>query len=113
MLFNLFIALNVLPSIVAFRSNSLAHNQLSFRSSSLRMAESGLPIDLKGKTVFIGGVADSTGYVRSFQLLFVIHNQIFNPSLDMVGLLQRHVLPQEHVFYWAHGLLSFQCSRWV
>lgn len=32
------------------------------RSSSLSMQGSGLTIDMRGKTVFVAGVADSTGY---------------------------------------------------
>ena len=32
------------------------------RSAKLNMQGEGLMIDMKGKTVFIGGVADSTGY---------------------------------------------------
>ena len=35
---------------------------LSAHALNLRMMSSGLKVDMKGKTVFIGGVADSTGY---------------------------------------------------
>lgn len=34
----------------------------SFRPSKLSMQADGLKIDMRGKTVFVAGVADSTGY---------------------------------------------------
>ena len=35
---------------------------MKFTRNSLKMQADGLKIDMRGKTVFIGGVADSTGY---------------------------------------------------
>lgn len=54
--------LALLVATSAFRAPLHKAFQASRRGQSLHMQGDGLPIDMKGKTVFIAGVADSTGY---------------------------------------------------
>ena len=57
----LLIAVLLVASASAFSLQSLRPKS-SFRSSTLKMQGDGLMINMKGKTVFVAGVADSTGY---------------------------------------------------
>ena len=56
-MFRAIVTLTILAVAVAF-----APMGSRIRSARLNMQGDGLKIDMKGKTVFIGGVADSTGY---------------------------------------------------
>lgn len=54
-----------MTSALAFRMPASGHafaRGTTNRASSLTMQGDGLKIDMRGKTVFVGGVADSTGY---------------------------------------------------
>ena len=63
---SLFLALALLVQVAAFSrlqsTRTTRSTAASLRSSSLRMQGDGLKIDMRGKTVFVAGVADSTGY---------------------------------------------------
>ena len=54
----LLLTLSLLSSALSF----LSRPSTNAIKSNLSMQGDGLKIDMKGKTVFIGGVADSTGY---------------------------------------------------
>jgi enoyl-[acyl-carrier protein] reductase I len=55
------ISLMIVAISIAISSAFMPTQQIK-RSPALHMQGDGLKIDMKGKTVFIGGVADSTGY---------------------------------------------------
>ena len=55
------ILLSFLSLGLAF-TGRLAARTSSHRRALLNMQADGLKIDMRGKTVFVGGVADSTGY---------------------------------------------------
>lgn len=56
------VALLSLSLVCAFAPQRFGGSVKSASASRLMMQADGLKIDMKGKTVFIGGVADSTGY---------------------------------------------------
>jgi enoyl-[acyl-carrier protein] reductase I len=59
-MYGLFITATLLASVSAFQMSPSTGRR--FARTSVVMQADGLKIDMKGKTVFIGGVADSTGY---------------------------------------------------
>ena len=65
MLFFNFILAVCVSNVAAFHMGSkalFASTTSRTKQSSLKMQSDGLKIDMRGKTVFVGGVADSTGY---------------------------------------------------
>jgi len=52
------LVLSLIASCVSFMTNSLSRSPVR----ALKMQGDGLKIDMRGKTVFVAGVADSTGY---------------------------------------------------
>ena len=60
----MFLSFSFLSSLLVVSHAFKLHNSRcnSPRSTSLSMQGDGLKIDMRGKTVFIAGVADSTGY---------------------------------------------------
>lgn len=59
---NSLLQLLLITLVFAFSNAFTSFKFNSRRTSTLTMQGDGLKIDLKGKTIFIGGVADSTGY---------------------------------------------------
>ena len=58
----MFRLLSVVVALVVTSHAFQLHTSRFARSTSLAMQADGLKINMKGKTVFVGGVADSTGY---------------------------------------------------
>ncbi len=63
MFFNLVMAISVgYAAAFGFGSRPMMNNPHHTKLNALKMQSDGLKIDMKGKIVFVGGVADSTGY---------------------------------------------------
>ena len=58
MAFQALVVTTLIASTVAFMPSASSRSSVS----KISMQGEGLKIDMRGKTVFIGGVADSTGY---------------------------------------------------